>query len=282
VAAFLPLCAAVAFACLIQGLPIVVLAAPAAAADFLPHRAVYQLTKSAARSGQTATAVTGLMTIEMDEACEGWSLSQRIRMVVTDSMGEDVESDSRYASFETKDGRSLRFSASDWQDGSLVKEVSGTAERPGPDQPGHASFDKPEPESFDLPAGALFSAGFNLELIKYMQPEGEGFHQMTGFDGGNVEGAYTITVFVGKERDSEAKLPDALRDKAGGPLSGRVRSVRVAYFPSGSQTPEPDMEYDMELLPNGVSPMMRLDYTNYQVRADLVEFKEMSRPRCAR
>jgi hypothetical protein len=253
----------------------------AVAAEFLPHRAVYALSRGGGRSSQAVASVTGTMSIEIDESCDGWSLSQRIRMSVTDSMGSDVESDSRYASFESKDGSSLRFSASDWQDGSLVEETVGSAERPGPDRPGSVAFVKPRAETFDLPAGALFPTAFNLELLR-LSARGDGHHTLTGFDGGNLEGAYTISVFIGKQRDSEVKLPPALVADAGEALGGPVRGLRVAYFPLSSQAPEPELEYEMELQPNGVSPQLRLDYQRYQVRALLVEFKELARPRCAR
>jgi hypothetical protein len=251
-----------------------------AAAEFLPHRAVYTLSRGGARTSQSVSQVTGTMSIELDESCEGWSLSQRIRMAVTDSMGSDVESDSRYASFETKDGTSLRFSASDWQDGTLVEETQGSAERPGPDKPGTATFVKPQKESYDIPGGALFPSAFNLELLK-RSAAGEGYHTLTGFDGGNLEGAYTISVFIGKPRESEVKLPAELAAESAELLAGPVRGVRVAYFPLSSQAPEPELEYEMELLPNGVSPQLRLDYQRYQVRAQLAEFKALARPHCA-
>jgi hypothetical protein len=260
------------------------LAAPAAgaiAADFLPHRAVYALSKGGGRAAQTVAALTGSMMIEIDESCDGWSLSQRIRMEVTDSMDSDVESDSRYASFETKDGTQLRFTASDWQNGSLVEETAGTAERPAPDQPGRIVFVKPRAETFVLPAGALFPTAFNLELLK-LSARGEGYHTMTGFDGGNLEGPYSISVFIGKERESEARLSRDLLAAAGKALAGPVRNVRVAYFPMASRAAEPELEYEMELLANGVTPQLRLDYQRYQVRAVLVEFTELPRPRCGR
>jgi hypothetical protein len=251
--------------------------ASADAGEFVPHRAVYALSKGSPRGGLTVADVSGSMVIEVDEACDGWSLSQRIKMTVTDNMGGDVESDSRYASFETKDGTQLRFQASDWQNGQLVEETSGTAERPAIDQPGNVTFVKPGGETFELPPHTVFPVAFNLDLVRKMNVEG--FHSMPGFDGGNLEGAYTITVFIGKERDSELK-DGAELGNGGALLGGIVRNVRVAYFPIASKTPEPELEYDMELQPNGVSPMMRLDYQRYQVRAKLIEVEALPRPKC--
>jgi len=257
------------------------LPASAVAAEFMPHRAVYALSKAGGRSSQSVATLRGAMMIEIDESCEGWSLSQRIRMDMTDSMDSDVESDSRYASFETKDGKSLRFAASDWQNGSLVEETAGTAERPAPDQPGTVTFTKPRADTRPLPARALFPSAFNLEILA-RSTKGEAYHSLVGFDGGNMEGAYTISVFIGKERESEAKLAPDLVKAAGEALAGPVRNVRVAYFPMSSTSSEPELEYEMELLPNGVSPQLRLEYQRYQVRAVLVEFTELPRPRCGR
>lgn len=250
----------------------------AAAEAFLPHRAVYALSKGGTRAAQGVSSITGQMTIELDESCEGWSLSQRVRMSLVDSMGETVDSDSRYASYETKDGTELQFAATDWQGGTLVETTAGTVVRNAPDQPGTVEFSKPEGETAEVPADALFPAAFNLHLITLK----EGFHSMIGFDGGNTEGAYTITAFVGKERPSAVTLPDELTGAAAGALGGAVRNVRVAYFPIAGQAPEPELEYEMELQPNGVSPTMRLDYQRYQVKATLVEFSALPRPRCGR
>jgi hypothetical protein len=269
--------------------------AVAVAGELAPHRAVYELGKGAARSGQSVASVTGTMMLEIDESCEGWSLSQRIRLAITDSMGTDIDSDSRYASYETKDGRFLRFQASDWQDGNLAEETQGMAERDGPDKPGAANFVKPERQSFELPPGALFPVAFNVELLKRLA-NGEGFAQMHGFDGGNLEGAYAITVFIGKERASEWQPPKPRAEAKGGAaveagaggidpgglMGGKVRNVRVAYFPLASQAPEPELEYEMELQPNGVSPVMRLDYQRYQVTARLIALQALPRPQCKR
>ncbi len=262
------------------------LAPGAWAGDLLPHRAIYQLGKGSPRSGQAIAAVTGTMSLEIDESCDGWSLSQRIRMAITDNMGEDLDSDTRYASFETKDGTMLRFQSSDWQDGNVVEETAGTATRPAADKPGTAEFAKPESQSFDLPPGALFPVAFNIELLKRLG-KSESYVSLLGFDGGNLEGAYTITVFIGKERDSELKPTDkappggaVAKDDRATLVGGKVRNVRVAYFPLTGNAPEPELEYEMELQPNGVSPVMRLDYQRYQVVARLVEIKALPVPVC--
>lgn len=252
------------------------------AGDLVPHRALYQLGKGATRSGQAIAAVSGTMSLEIDESCDGWSLSQRIRMAITDNMGEDLDSDTRYASFETKDGTMLRFQSSDWQDGNMVEETAGTAERPAQDKPGTATFAKPESQSFDLPPGALFPVAFNVELLKRLG-KGETYASLHGFDGGNLEGAYTITVFIGKERDSELKAAGdggAAKDDRAKLVGGKVRNIRVAYFPLTGNAPEPELEYEMEMQPNGVSPVMRLDYQRYQVVARLVEIKALPVPVC--
>jgi len=250
----------------------------ATAAEFLPHRAVYALSKGDGRSAQGISSLTGTMAIELDESCDGWSLSQRVRMSLVDSMGEATDSDSRYASHESKDGTELQFAATDWQNGSLIEETAGTATRDAVDQTGAVEFSKPAGETAELPANALFPAAFNLHLLTL----GEGFHSMIGFDGGNTDGAYTITVFAGKARPSAVTLADELTGPAAGALGGPVRNLRVAYFPTAGQAPEPELEYEMELQPNGVSPTMRLDYQRYAVKATLVEFSALPRPRCGR
>lgn len=150
--------------------------------------------------------------------------------------------------------------------------------REAADQPGTVEFTKPAGETAELPANALFPAAFNHHLISL----GAGFHSMIGFDGGNTDGAYTITAFVGKARASAVSLPGELTGPAAGALGGPVRNVRVAYFPIAGQSPEPELEYEMELQPNGVSPTMRLDYQRYAVKATLVEFTALPTPRCGR
>ena len=99
------------FASLLALLAIPLLSQAAPAAERVPpaaHRALYALTMESSRGGDVARA-SGTMAYEVTDACDGWATRQRLSMVLTNREGQDIETVSDYATWESKDGQSMRF-----------------------------------------------------------------------------------------------------------------------------------------------------------------------------
>ena len=79
------------------------------AAPLLAHRALYAMTfnpkaSNGDQSGSDIVGAHGTMGYEVIDACDGWAVRQKLRMIITNSDGQEVQMSSDYATWESKDG----------------------------------------------------------------------------------------------------------------------------------------------------------------------------------
>lgn len=258
-------------------------AGPALAADsdlhLDPHQALYTLTLDSAKSGSGVVGATGAMFYKWGETCDGWTLEQRFRLRVAYAEEEGTDLSSTLVTFESKDGLTYRFNERRLRDGELDQEIRGEAHLDGPGKGGTAEFVKPETASFKLKPGVIFPTAHTLALIAAAKAQQQ-FVSRFVFDGASVEDAGQISAVIGPP----LKPPG---DKAAKPLDDPLLqhmswNMRLAFFPSDptADQSQPDYELSMRLLDNGVSQDMKLDYTDYVIRAALTEIEKLPRPSC--
>ena len=114
------------------------LAHPAAAVDLAAHKALYDLTLASAHGD--VTAAFGTMSFEVGDACDGWTVRQRLRMMVTDNEGHDIEMVSDYATWEAKNGLSFSFHMKQMTEGASSSQTDGTAKLSRRGGPGDAGL----------------------------------------------------------------------------------------------------------------------------------------------
>jgi hypothetical protein len=125
------------------------LAATAQATDLAAHRAVYQLTLASSRGD--IIGASGTMAYEMVDACDGWAVRQRLRMNVTDRENREIEMGTDYATFESKDGLSMRFNMRQTTETAVTSETEGTAKLERLGGPGEVQYKVPEDATKSLP-----------------------------------------------------------------------------------------------------------------------------------
>ncbi len=252
----------------------------ATAADLKPHRALYDLDLAAVHSGSEIAALSGKMLIEWADACDGWTVSQRIQMAVSDRRGPSFENDIAFSSFETKAGDRLRFSIRWMAHGKPFREFAGRAQR-GP-AGGVVSFAAPAGQSLDLPRGTLFPTE-HLFLLVDAAAAGESRLSSIVFGGTGPDSLHEVSAFIGEE------IPAGSRQTGPGGEDRQIfrdlaelRSwpVSIAYFPAGSAEPEPDFEVAYRLVENGVAEDLMLDYGEFAMDAVLDELEFISPPEC--
>lgn len=252
-------------------------AAAAANADMRPHRALYDLSLGAAREGSELAALSGRMALEWADACDGWTVSQTIRMAIVDRDGSAFRNDIAFTSFEAKDGGELRF-AMRWEGaGGPEREYVGRAEA-GP-AGGRVAFSVPDGESLDLPPGTLFPTA-HLFLVAGAAGRGERALSRTVFGGTGPDSLNEVTAFIGAEVPPDGGEGEG--EGAAFPDLAGVRSwpVSMAYFPLRSPEPEPDFEVAYRLFANGVATDLFLDYGGFAMRAALSELEFPPPPAC--
>lgn len=271
-------------ACCMFGLAALLLcAAPAvsvaAPADIAPHQALYSLSLVSAKAASGIAGATGAMFYKWGETCDGWTIEQRFHLRLSYAEDESADISSTLVTWESKDGLKYRFNERRARNGELDEEIHGEAHLDGPDQGGIAEFTKPETATITLAPKVLFPTAHTLYLIERAKA-GDQFVTRNVFDGAAVENAGQVSAVIG----GVLTPPGAAAAKPlNNPLLQRPSwQIRLAFFPADgkSDQTEPDYELGMRLLDNGVSQDMKLDYSDYVLRATLDEIEALPKSGC--
>ncbi|WP_020696289.1 EipB family protein [Reyranella massiliensis] len=248
-----------------------------AESPLVPHRATYDMKLSVARPNSGIVDVSGRMVLETVEACEGWEVKQRIQLRFLRSEGDEFVTDSSFTSYETKDGLALRFSVRNIQDQEIEEELRGNADLESLGGKGRANFTLPEVRSFDLPAGTLFPTT-HLSLVLRHARDGDKSASYSVFDGARLDGAFLVNAVISRSpRQTGAPV---VRGDVALMRNQPSWSVRFAFFAANDQGAHPEYELALDLLGNGVTRSMLLDYGDFAIDARLVQLQALPRPRC--
>ena len=252
----------------------VLIAGTAAAADIAPHRALYTISLTRASGDAGVTGVSGTMSYEWGETCDGWTVEQRYRLKMGYSESPDVTIASNFVTWEAKDGLRYRFQQKETRSGGEDEEVSGEARLEGPEKGGTADFQKPSDKNVKLPAGVLFPSAHTIAVLEKAKA-GENFYSTQVFDGATAEAAVLVSAVIGAkvEPDPELAKKSPLLDRPGW-------RVRLAFFPADQKAEKPEYELGMVLLDNGISRDLVIDYGEYAIRAKLDDIEALPKPGC--
>ena len=232
------------------------------------HRAAYKLSLDRSRDNAISRA-DGVMVYEVVDACDGWATRQRFTLVLTDRDGQVVETASDYSTYETKDGRTIRFSLTQTSQGAVSQRVSGEAEVL-PEGGGQVRYVDPQQKEEALPPGTLLPM---LHTIRSLAAAKSGSRMLVTplFDGTNPDGAQdTTTVISGWQgAQGNARFP-ALS------TLGSAR-MRVAFFDRGSDAKSgggasaPDYEVGLRYFENGVADDLKMEFGEFSVNGRMEE-----------
>ena len=243
-------------------------------ARIAPHRALYALSLGQVRSDSSLVDARGMMAYEWGESCGGWTIEQRYRLKLDYGERADEDLRSSFVTWESKDGLRYRFNQTEAKNGKPRLDVRGAAILEGPGKGGVAVFSKPRAETLALPPGTLFPSAQTIVLINAARA-GKRFLLRHVFDGASEEKAAEVSTVIGKK----LVAPAAAAEKS--PLLDQPGwRVRLAFFSAGSQALTPDYELGMDLLDNGVSRHLVIDYGDYTIRGKLLKIEPLSKPKC--
>ncbi|MBT5107415.1 MAG: cell envelope integrity EipB family protein [Rhodospirillaceae bacterium] len=237
------------------------------------HRAAYKLELASTRTGSPVVSVSGGMTFEWADACDGWATEQRYLLKLVNADEPERILKTSFVTWESKDGLRYRFNVKRVRTGAPDEIVQGEAVL-NADGAGMAKFYLPEKTDIELPAGTKFPTNHILALMKTAEAGGR-FQPHFLFDGGALEGSQSVTALLLPPR---ASRPDpALTDNLANPT---VWPMFLAYFKISDKTGEPDFEMSMEMQPNGVVPRMVLDYGDFKLNGVLDKIEPLTSPQC--
>ena len=216
------------------------------------------------------------MYIDWHEACEGWTISQRMRFQLFDDDGEPIDNDISFSSWEAKDGLNYRFTLRTLRNGEVAEELRGKAELDGRGKGGKAVFSEPEDEVIELPPGTIFPTEHSILLIQRAQAGDKIFARQV-FDGATLDGALEINALIAGKLPPHkpASAQDCSRSGQGCRLA-RAHGVLQARGAAA----EPEYETSMQLLDNGVGLDFVFDYKDFSIKAQLEQLEALPKPRC--
>ena len=262
---------------------------PSTGIDITPHRALYTMGLAKAKTDSGVTGAQGEMGYQWGETCDGWTVEQRYELTINYAESQDVKIVSNFVTWESKDGLRYRFNQKESRNGTVDEEIRGSAQLDGPGKGGTITFEKPQPQTMKLPAGALFPSAHTILLIQKAEA-GDNFVARQVFDGATVEGAVLVSAVISPKiepstakvaADSDAKPGPNPQELAKNPILQRPGwRVRLAFFPADPNAEKPDYELGMLLLDNGISRDMEIDYGDYTIQAKLAKIEPLGHPHC--
>jgi hypothetical protein len=227
------------------------------------HHALYKLTLHSDPDGNVVAA-SGTMGYQVIDACDAWAVRQRLDMTVTNTDGQNIHMISDYATWESKDGRRMRFHMRQITDGATTMQTDGNATLEGHGGPGVVHYTMPRVATVKLPAGTLFPMAHTAAIIAAARA-GKKFIALPLFDGTDDNGAEDSAIAI-----ADWKPPFPTRWP---PLSALPSTrVQLAFFDRKPATMLPDYQAGMRYWENGVADNMTMDFGDFVMDAKMTEF----------
>ena len=248
----------------------------AAAASFLSHQALYDLSLVKSRGSNTVNSARGRIVYDFSgSACEGYTSEFRQVSELEIGEGKMMLSDLRSSSWEDADGKSYRFKIDARTNDNDSSPVDGIAERTGD----HITvkLKQPETKTFTLDGATVFPTE-QIQRIIAAARAGKSLLELSVYDGSdNGEKVYNTLSVIGQPipSDKQAASPDpSTTDEH---MKSLTRwPITVSYYDrdaqkkEGEQTPVYSMSF--ELYENGVSRALVLDYNDFVISGALGKF----------
>ena len=251
-------------------------AAPAPAASQAPaslpgaeamaaHRAAYRLSFDKSRDNSDVARAEGVMLFEVLDACDGWASRQRLTMRLQDRDGQTIETASDYSTWESKDGRRLRFSLTQMTAGAVSNRIAGEATLQ-PDGTGSATYEQPKPGQETLPAGTLLPMAHTIRAIEAARAA-QRILNVPLMDGTSEDGAQESTTILSlwrREAEAQPRFPLLANQE-----SGRMRIAFFGKDNNGGGASSPDYEVGLRYYANGVADELNMDFGEFAVNGRL-------------
>src|SRR4051812_3417854 len=252
-------------------------AAPAAAAaSFLPHQAVYELSLVKSRGSASIESARGRILYNFSgSACEGYTSDFRQVSELDSGEGKTTLSDLRSTSWEEATGKTYRFKIDTRMNNSDSGAVDGVAERTGDRI--SVRLKQPVAKTFMLDGSTVFPTEQIRRIIAAAR-EGKTILELSVYDGSdNGEKVFNTLTVIGRpisgDREITSPDPSTTHDK----MKALTRwPVTVSYYDrdakarDGEQTPVYAMSF--ELYEDGVSRALVLDYNDFVISGKMGKF----------
>ncbi|MCE4222262.1 cell envelope integrity EipB family protein [Methylobacterium sp. C25] len=271
---------ATAFAFLASAMPAG--AAPAQGAPATPadapirlanHRAVYDLSLAKSEGTRAVETAQGRIVIDFSgDACKGYTIQTRQVTILSSGETGERTSDLRNTTYETGDGKSLRFKTGAVLNNVPSPAIDGTAE--ASDEGVKVKLKEPKRDQYKVDGTVLFPSHHMLRLIEAAR-KGETTVAVKVFDGSDDgRKVYDTLAVIGRPSATPAAA-NTDRDKPlreGEMAKMRRWPVTLSYFTQGEGERTPIYTLSFDLYENGVSGAIHLDYGDFAIDGTVSRF----------
>lgn len=247
-----------------------------AAAPFLPHQALYDLSLVKSRGSNPVNSARGRILYNFSgNACEGYTSEFRQVSELEVGEGKMMLSDLQSSSWEDGEGKSYRFKIDSRTNDSDSSPVDGIAERSGD----HITvkLKQPETKTFTLDASTVFPTE-QIRRIIAAAKDGKSLLELSVYDGSdNGQKVYNTLSVIGQPIAGDKQVASPDPSTSNDQMKSLTRwPVTVSYYDrdvqkkDGEQTPVYSMSF--ELYENGVSRKLVLDYNDFVIAGALDKF----------
>jgi envelope integrity protein B len=238
-----------------------------------PHRAIYDL-KLADTHKRSLEAVRGRIVYDFSgNACEGYALRFRQVTELDSGEGKAAVSDLRSTTWEDGEAKNFRFTSQNYLNEDIQDSVDGHAER----QSDGVTVDLTKPETKKADLGNVVFPAEHMRRVIASARAGKTILELPIFDGSETgeKVYYTLTVIGHKLAPGEKKPTDPTANEK--TLADMARwPVTISYFDkakteSGEQTPVYSIHF--ELLENGISRAVSLDYGDFSIAGEMTSLE---------
>lgn len=248
--------------------------ASADAAQLMPHRAVYELSGKSGGGFGRSGSLLGLLTYELMEDCDGWSVNQKAALEVSAPEGGGHRFEWSQATWEAKDGTSYRYFIKDSQNGTTGTQRRGELVYPKPGEQGTLTTELPARGEADMPP-VMLPVQHTLELLERAHA-GDTVYLARIFDATVDEKPVEISASFGPsapQAESRAQEFPPLKNVAS-------RHIDFAFYVQNLPDGTPDFEQSIELFDNGVVSRVRFDFGGLPVLGTLRKLEMLEPQTC--
>jgi EipB-like len=243
-----------------------------------PHRAAYELTL-AGNPSKAISSANGRMAVEVTgNACEGYATTFRLLTQMTDGEGDSRQSELTSTTFETGDGKGLRFNSSTRMNNAVVNATEGNAER-GNDGGIAIALRRPTTTKLDVDGDAIFPTEHTARLIEAAR-KGDRFVEVKVYDGSDDgQKIYDTTALIGPMIPASGRAAEEEAKKAG---LGSMRRwpVSLSYFAPGTGERLPTYALSFDMYENGVSGALTMNFGEFSLKGELKKLEMLKAGDC--
>lgn len=252
------------------------------AASLAPHRAFYVLEEARAdkRNGGIS-AISGKLAYELKGSdCEGYAVSYRIGTRYVQGEGETQLTDVQLTSFESGDGLELDQQQKQFLNAQLTSESRLKVKKQTLDSEGEGVFSVPEVKAFKTDPKVIFPSKFQQKLLDLALQGGVRDESLV-YEGSDGEKALRAISFVGAKKNLGKLVNEADSATVASLNKLPYWPMTVSYYTEGAKGDDaPLYQANFNMLENGVSTDLVLDYGTYALKGRLDKIEMLKVDNC--